>query len=196
MLLSFRTSPFQTSTLSRLPSSFFLTATTKGDPWISNVLSPGPDAISILAWFNNKYTTDSLFEGLGGINDFIYMLEPFSTPPSISRLRAEQNNLRKAITRVRMIRDTSFVSSAYAIAEALTIFTVLGFLLVNIEPFFESLFFIGIITYLLIYMLELIHDLDDPFEYEEGIPRGEEASLLPIEDASRRFQIKIDKVVK
>jgi len=58
--------------------------------------------------------------------------------------------------------------------------------LAKIEPFYESLFFVGVIAYLMTYLLLLIRDLDNPFgNYEQY--SGEDVSLKPLEDTTRRL---------
>ncbi|MBK9472453.1 MAG: hypothetical protein IPO18_09240 [bacterium] len=42
-----------------------------------------------------------------------------------------------------------------------------GLVLARIEPFYESLFFVGVISWLMIFLLLLIRDLDNPFGYYE-----------------------------
>jgi len=54
-------------------------------------------------------------------------------------------------------------------------------------PFSASLFFVGVISYLMIYLLMLIRDLDNSFGYYDR-HSGEQVSLKPLED--RPFQIE------
>ena len=86
------------------------------------------------------------------------------------------------------IRETAFVSSAYVIAEILAFFVVSGMVLIKIDSLEESLFFTALVTFLLIYMLFLIKDLDDPFDYREGGAAGAEVSLKPLEDLIARMK--------
>jgi len=58
--------------------------------------------------------------------------------------------------------------------------------LLKIEPFYESLFLVTVIVYLVIYLSMLIRDLDNPFGYYERYS-GEDVSLKPLEDAARRL---------
>jgi hypothetical protein len=61
-----------------------------------------------------------------------------------------------------------------------------GLILVRIEPFYESLFFVGVISYLMVFLLMLIRDLDNPFGYYDR-SSGEDVSLKPLEDAADRL---------
>ena len=90
--------------------------------------------------------------------------------------------------RIHTIRDTSFVSSGYLIAEVTTVFLAGGLILAKIDPFYESLFFVGVITFLLTFLILLIRDLDNPFGYYES-DSTEDVSLKPLDDL-------IDKLTK
>jgi hypothetical protein len=64
----------------------------------------------------------------------------------------------------------------------------LGLVFVKIDPFFESSFFIGFVTFILIYMIMLIRDLDDPFEYDSETVT-DEVSLHPLTDLQERLGV-------
>jgi predicted membrane chloride channel (bestrophin family) len=67
------------------------------------------------------------------------------------------------------------------VAEATTLMLVIGLVLAKIDPFYESLFFVGVITFLLVFLNLLIRDLDNPFGYyEQG--SAEDVSLKPLDD--------------
>lgn len=100
------------------------------------------------------------------------------------------------LIRIHSIRETSFVTSGYAIAEAITALLVIGLIFVKIDPFYEALFFISAITFLQAYMIAFIKDLDNPFEYY-GKDRGpDEISLKPLDDLKQRMEEKIRLCVK
>ncbi|QYS88503.1 hypothetical protein [Flavobacterium davisii] len=80
------------------------------------------------------------------------------------------------------IRDTDFAVSAYAIVEAMALLTSIGLIIINIEPFLAAMFLTLLITFLIWYMLFLIKDLDNPFDYVENGETGTEISLTPLHD--------------
>lgn len=51
----------------------------------------------------------------------------------------------------------------------------------KIDPFYESLFFVGVISFLMVFLNLLIRDLDNPFGYSEG-DSVEDVSLKPLDD--------------
>jgi hypothetical protein len=143
-------------------------------------------------WFHERAATDMVMDKLTGFNAHFLALEPLMPPPFIARMKQEQSALRRTFTRIRMIRDTSFVASGYAIAEIISVLLIVGFLISKIDPFYESLFFVGLITFFLIYMLALIKDLDNPFEYGAGGGDADEVSLLPIDEVRARLHKRME----
>lgn len=107
--------------------------------------------------------------------------EPLTQPNFIVRLKQEQTALRMIVTRINTIRETSFVGAGYLICEITSVLLVISLLLADIAPLGAELFLLGTITFLLTYMILLIKDLDDPFEYDEnGRVGAAEVSLAPL----------------
>ncbi len=139
-------------------------------------------AESVHGWIFKKVRTRDLMERIAMLNDSFRGLEPLLPANYVARLKQEQHNLRKLVIRVHTIRETDFVSSAYLIGTSTSILLLTGLVLSEVEPFYESLFFVGVIAYLLIFLLILIRDLDNPFgHYDRG--SYEDISLKPLEDA-------------
>jgi predicted membrane chloride channel (bestrophin family) len=139
-------------------------------------------------WFYKKAETEELFDQLNGFNKYFLAFEKLTQPNFIVRLKQEQNALRNMITRVQTIRDTDFVSVGYAIAEITTFLLTIGFLFTKFEPFYESVFFVGVATFLMLYMIALIKDLDNPFDYYEGENEAAHVSLEPLVDVQKRLE--------
>jgi predicted membrane chloride channel (bestrophin family) len=140
----------------------------------------------ILGWFHKKHRTLELMEHLNELTAHFAELEKWTQATLVARLKQEQGNLRRTLTRIHTIRETSFISSGYLIADATTILLCGGLILAKIDPFYESMFFVGVISFLMIFLLQLIRDLDNPFGYYEE-SSGEDVSLKPIEDLTGRL---------
>jgi predicted membrane chloride channel (bestrophin family) len=140
----------------------------------------------ILRWFHKKHRTSELLEHLNALTPEFAAMEQWTQATLVARLKQEQGNLRRTLIRIHTIRETSFVSSGYLLADLITFFLCIGLILAKIEPFYESLFFVIIISYLMIYLLMLIRDLDNPFGYYER-DSGEDISLKPLEDTVHRL---------
>ncbi len=139
----------------------------------------------ILDWFYKRIDSDRLFAGINELTPQFEALQPWTQATFVARLKQEQSNLRRSMTRVEVIRDTSFVSSAYLLAELTTLTLCLGLILINMD-FNEAMFFSGVISFLLIFLLTLIHDLDNPFGYYERFS-GADVSLAPLRASADRL---------
>lgn len=136
---------------------------------------------SIHAWFYRKERTGILMNKINELNRFFLAFEPLMQANYIVRMKQQQDALRRIIIRIHTIRETSFISSGYLIAEVTSILLALGLVMAKIDPFYESLFVVGVIVFLLAFLILLIRDLDNPFGYYEN-GSTEDVSLKPLED--------------
>ena len=153
----------------------------------------------ILDWFHQRLGFTEVLEALRGLNTHFHALESAGVPPPyLARLKGEQGALRRALTRVRVVRETSFIGSGYAVADLTATLLLAGFILAKIEPFTESLFFVGVISFMLIYLLALIRDIDDPFEYnpDGSSGGGDEISLFPIQEVEARLSRRVEEIAR
>jgi len=83
----------------------------------------------------------------------------------MARIQGEQAKIRLQIARIQRIRDTEFLASAYGLLHLLIIASSIALLITHTDEFSTNL----IISYFLftsfMYLLLLIYDLDNPFEY-------------------------------
>ena len=143
-------------------------------------------AASVHDWFYKKQRTATLMSLLGAIGPRVEAVESASHAASTARIRQEQHGLRRTIIRIHTIRETSFISCGYLIAWITTALLSLALILSQMEPFYESLFIVGVIVFLLAFLLLLIGDLDNPFGYYEKTS-SQDVSLKPLEDAIARI---------
>lgn len=142
---------------------------------------------ALVEWFHKKEKTNELMKRLVSFNDDFLAFETQTQANFIVRLKQEQNAIRKMITRIHTIRETSFLGTGYAIVEIITSVLVLGLIFIKIDPYYESVFFISFVSFIMIYMIFFIKDLDNPFGYSDKDHLVEEVSLKPIFDAQKRL---------
>lgn len=143
---------------------------------------------SLIDWFYKKEKTKKLMDKLLSFNDDFLAFESQTQANFISRLKQEQNLIRKMINRIHTIRETSFLGTGYAIAEIITFVLVVGLIFIKMNPFYESIFFISFVSFILIYMIYFIKDLDNPFGYSQEDNLVEEVSLKPLLDSQKRIE--------
>lgn len=133
---------------------------------------------NIKLWLYREIITSKLLNEINNFNEILVNMEKEGVQLIfIVRIKNEIGNIRKNILRIETIRETDFISSAYAIVEAMTFVIATGLVFIKIEPFFAALFFTILVSFLMIYMIVLIKDLDDPFDYKSNGESGTEISL-------------------
>lgn len=137
----------------------------------------------LVDWIYKKERTKLMLAQISSMNEFFIKFDEEGVQPGyIIKMKNDQNNLRKLVLRIDTIRDTDFIGSAYAIVEVMAFLLGIGLLIMKIEPFYASLFFTLIVTFLISYMILLIHDIDNPFDYSVKGESGTEVSLKPIHE--------------
>lgn len=158
-------------------------------PFLKKVLSLNE---SIINWFYKKESYETLQGHLLSFNDDFLSLEKETQANFIVRLKQEQNHIRKTLSRAKVICETSFLGTGYAVAEIITAILVLALIFIKMDFFYESLFFAAFISFMLIYMIFFIKDLDNPFGYgKSGV--AEEVSLKPLLEGYKRLEYKINE---
>jgi len=113
-------------------------------------------------------------------------------PPLKARLQGEMAGLLKLIHRIETIRETSFVTLVYWLAYAGISLLSAGLVFMANAKLHEAIFFIVVIGFLLIFLISLIADLDNPFDY--GDPRSaEDVSLDVLASAVERVAAVRDR---
>jgi sugar phosphate permease len=84
---------------------------------------------------------------------------------------------------VKTIAETSFIPAAYAIAEISVVGVVLILFFVKLDPYYDGMIIFTIIVALLISILLLIRDMDNPFEY--GGKTFADVDLSPLLDIEK-----------
>lgn len=144
---------------------------------------------SIDAWLHKRERSGVLMDRVSELGRHFLALEPLTQPNFIVRLKQEQHALRRMLIRIHTIRETSFISSGYRLAELTTLLLGAGLVFARIDPFYESLFVVSVIMFLLSYLILLIRDLDNPFGYYEGAST-EDVSLKPLHDCLARMEAR------
>lgn len=79
------------------------------------------------------------------------------------RLMQSMSVILEMIYRVKVIRDTGFVPLVYWLANFSSTLLFGGLLLARANHWFDSLFFLAVISFVVLLILRLISDIDNPF---------------------------------
>ena len=136
-------------------------------------------------WLHKNERTHRVLEDIRGLNAFFIAFEQHLPANFIVRLKQDQSSLRRQVLRIDTIRDTSFVASGYRVAQLNSLFLIVGLIFLSLDPFSNALFFTAVISFLFLYMLALIHDLDNPFSFNGT--GAEEVSMKLLDDLEERL---------
>jgi hypothetical protein len=144
-------------------------------------------------WFHEQTRTRKVMEALSEYSRLFSVLEPHIQAPFLVRMKQEVSAIRRLVLRVRNIREIHFTGSAYAVAEVFTILVIGSMVFVDSGALAESLFVTGLVTYVLAYLLLLIRDLDNPFDYTHNPHLSDEIAIAPIGAVSANIQKSLVK---
>ncbi len=114
---------------------------------------------------NNFWRQREINPAMDAINGDIAKLAAKNVPPQfLVKLRNEVSTIDKISNRVEVIMETSFIPAAYTIAEVATAGVLFILLFIKLDPFFEGLIVFFVISMLLVSMLLLLKEMDNPFE--------------------------------
>lgn len=149
---------------------------------------------SVWQWLHRVRPPEEMFASLERLGACIAELEKHGAGPHASRALREVHNLRRATTRIGVISRTNFISSGYALLEVLTVI-ILGMTLIgHFKNFLTEVVLVPFITLIFVYMLRLIRDLDDPFEYSADGARGAvEVELFPLKEYLDRLRVRAER---
>ncbi len=100
-------------------------------------------------------------------NDIRILAYANAAPPLIAKLRNELGVIDKMTNRIEVIIRTDFIPAAYALAEIATVSVIILMLFVKIDPLLESTVIFAVVSSMLIGLVLLIRDMDNPFEIGE-----------------------------
>jgi hypothetical protein len=124
---------------------------------------------SILEWLLNRIPTAELLRRYQQTHGQVVQASvKLGIPPLQARLMAETAQVLKLINRVEAIRETSFITLVYWLATAGIVLLSGSLIFTVTDVLQESIFFIIVIAFLLIFLLRLIADIDNPFGHADA----------------------------
>lgn len=123
------------------------------------------------------------------LNPYYLQMEKAGVPANfIVKLKQQQSILLRSVFRVNYIQRISFIPSATILARSIVILLIVMLTLTNVDPFYGGLVIVGLITFILAYMLILIKVISTPF-HAEGKTR-DDVSLFLLTDVNRHIGSK------
>ena len=131
---------------------------------------------------------DDVMSDIRALNGPFRVFAPAIQAGFTTRLKTEQAAIRKIVIRMDTMRRTSYVSAGYLIAEVTAAALMFVLIITDLGKPGPSLFLVGLLSYLLFYLVGLIRDLDNPFEYLNGKPGAADVNLDVLERNEDRLR--------
>lgn len=101
------------------------------------------------------------------LSDSFAQMEKVGVPPNfITKLKQQQAQLTKSLLRVNYIQKITFIPSATILAYSIVILAISLLIFTEIEPFIGGMLITAGISFILIYILQLIQIIKTPFHVE------------------------------
>lgn len=113
----------------------------------------------------NYWKSGDINKAIDAIDEDIRSLMEKGLPPQWAvKLRNDLSNIERMSNRIEAIIETSFMPAAYTIAQIAIGLAIGTLLFVGLDPYYEGIALFGGVSFLLISLLLLIKDMDNPFE--------------------------------
>ncbi|MEI8251888.1 MAG: hypothetical protein WCF98_12020 [Synechococcus sp. ELA057] len=124
---------------------------------------------SVVAFMLERINAKALFHKVHQCHKLVVKTSTYlkGESPLKGRLMGEMATIIRIINRIDTIRETSFVPLVYWLAYLGTALLTVGLVLMKQESLVEHLFFIAVISFLLLFLIRLIADIDNPFGYSD-----------------------------
>jgi hypothetical protein len=144
-------------------------------------------ATSLLDWLKDGKDFTVVDAAIDRLNPLLAPLLSFTGGSgAINYIQAEQSKIRSISRQMRGNRDTDFLSAAYVLLWLFLSGAIFALLLIDAPRFSENLTVSAFMFTLFIYLLFLIEDLDNPFQYDGR--SSVDVNLLPLLDVRTKLR--------
>ena len=132
-----------------------------------------------LNWFEKTAHSETLFDKLSDLNYHFAYIQQDIAPAVVGKIKSEKDNIKKCILRIQEIRVIDFSDLAYKIMEVLSFVTMVILLFLQTANWYESYLYLVVFALLMIYLIDLVRSMDNPFDYYSGRNKKSTISLHP-----------------
>lgn len=120
---------------------------------------------ALVAWLERTQSVAAVEQALEELNPHFAAWLTLDLPPIVSRVQGEQANIRLCVHQMMNIRDTDFLGPAYTLLQLFLAGAIATLLLIHSDRFSENFVISCLLFTSFTYLLLLIRDLDNPFDY-------------------------------
>lgn len=149
---------------------------------------------AVLGWFARRVPGADVWAAMDAMRPHLRAIDTTGAVPHSNRAVVFLHAVRRIFGRIEVVSRTRFIASGYAIAEVIVVAVVLLLLVARYKTPVDEYTLIVSITLIYTYMLRLIHDIDDPFEYGPDLARrgASEVELFPLTDFVARLRVRVN----
>jgi len=188
----------------RLPSELVTTLETIDDLVTVSSIKEGFDAPAarrtliaigdrILDWLAKRGPIDGVYAAIDAMNPHFQAMDQAGATAHANRSVVFMNAVRRIVGRIDVVSRTGFLSTGYAILEVVVAAILLLLLVSRFKTLVAEYTLVSCITLIYVYMLRLIRDIDDPFEYGTDLERkgAAEVDLFPLTEFLARARSRL-----
>jgi predicted membrane chloride channel (bestrophin family) len=145
---------------------------------------------SVIRWIKGEISTDQVMSTYSLTHDHSVKASAWLKDSTLKgRLMIEMGSILRIINRIEVIRETDFATIVYLLAYAAAGILCVGLTLIKNEQtsFYNNGFFLFSLSWILIFILHLINDLDNPFGFSDQ-SSAEDVDLTILELTQSRLQ--------
>jgi hypothetical protein len=193
----------------KLPSELVTTLETIEDLIVVSACKPGFDAAParrdlaavaerVLQWLDKQAPLESVHLAIEAMNGHFQSMDLAGATAHANRSIVFMNAVRRIVGRMDVIRRTGFLQTGYAILEVIVVSILLLLLASRFKTLVAEYTLVVSISMIYVYMLRLIRDIDDPFDYgvdSEG-KGAAEVELFPLTEYIARARSRSPAAVE
>ena len=145
---------------------------------------------SALRWIKGEINTDQVLSSYELTHAHTVKASTWLAHSSLKgRLMIEMAAIMRCLNRIEVIRETDFAAMVYLLAYSAATILCVGLALIKTDTtsFYNNSFFLFSLAWLLIFILHLISDLDNPFGFSD-LKSAEDVDLEVLEYTHLRIQ--------
>jgi hypothetical protein len=148
---------------------------------------------AIRDWLVRKCSTDQVYAAMTRFSEVLQQLERAGAGPYASRAVPQLLAVRRSVSRVDVIVRTGFLPPAYALLEVLIVMIISLMMIARFRSVVAEMLLVPFVALVNIYMLRLIKDVDNPFDFQDGVRdhRSGEVALFPLEEYRERLAARV-----
>jgi hypothetical protein len=146
-----------------------------------------------VGWFARRRPANDVYAAIDAMNPQFQAMDAAGATAHANRSVVFMNTVRRIVGRIDVVSRTGFLASGYAILEIIVAVIIVLLLASKFKTLVAEYTLITFISLVYIYMLRLIRDVDDPFEYSSDLVRrgAAEVDLFPITEYRSRAEARL-----